>query len=386
MSHNLKILSALTLVHFTGDFYTAFINPLFPLFVEKLGLTLTQIGIIAGTMRLLAFIIQPTVGYWADRYQSRVFIFVGLSLPVIFIPLSGIAPNFWMLLLCVALGSVGSSMFHPSVTGMVPLYAGTKASFSMSIFNTGGTLAFGLGPLFITWYVAIFGLTAMPATMIAGVVVLGYLLTVIPKPPSEGLNRSGFFEALKESLGNVWKIIALIWLVMFLRAVVGQSFLTFMPVLFVQKGFSVVSAGTIYAIFLVTGTLSGLLSGHMSDRVGFKPVFVFTFLFMAPALWLLLQLNGNWIYLGAALAGGFVLAPLPLGVTMAQTLAPKGRSMVASLMMGFAYGLGGVIAPVVGWLADTFAIQSVLTFIAFIPLLAIPIIARFPRTRSNSHT
>jgi FSR family fosmidomycin resistance protein-like MFS transporter len=384
MSNNLKILSALTLVHFTGDFYTAFINPLFPFFVEKLGLTLTQIGIIAGTMRLLAFIIQPTVGYWADRYQSRVFIFVGLSLPIIFIPLSGIASNFWMLLLCVALGSVGSSMFHPSVTGMVPLYAGTKASFSMSIFNTGGTLAFGLGPLFITWYVTIFGLTAMPVTMILGLIVLCYLLTVIPNPQTEGLNRSGFLGALKESLGNVWKIIVLIWLVMFVRAVVGQSFLTFMPILFVQKGFSVVSAGTIYAIFLVTGTLSGLLAGHMSDRVGFKPVFIFTFLFMAPALWLLLQLNGNWIYLGAALAGGFVLAPLPLGVTMAQTLAPKGRSMVASLMMGFAYGLGGIISPVVGWLADTFAIQSVLTFIAFIPLLAIPIIARFPSTRSNS--
>ncbi len=383
MSHNLKILSALTLVHFTGDFYTAFINPLFPVFVDRLGLTLTQVGIIAGTMRLLAFIIQPTVGYWADRYQSRIFIFVGLSLPVIFIPLSGIAPNFSMLLLCVALGSVGSSMFHPSVTGMVPLYAGTKASFSMSIFNTGGTLAFGLGPLFITWYVAVFGLTAMPATMIAGVVVLVYLLTVIPNPQSEGLSRSGFLGALKESLGNVWKIIALIWLVMFFRAVVGQSFLAFMPVLFVQKGFSVISAGTIYAIFLVTGTISGLLSGHISDRVGFKPVFVFTFLFMAPALWLLLQLNGNWIYLGAALAGGFVLAPLPLGVTMAQTLAPKGRSMVASLMMGFAYGLGGVITPVVGRLADTFTIQPVLTFMACIPLLTIPIISRFPRTRSN---
>jgi FSR family fosmidomycin resistance protein-like MFS transporter len=225
----------------------------------------------------------------------------------------------------------------------------------------------------------------MPATMIAGLVVLGYLLMVIPNPQSEGLSRSGFLGALKESLGNVWKIIVLIWLVMFFRAVVGQSFLAFMPVLFVQKGFSVISAGTIYAIFLVTGTISGLLAGHISDRVGFKPVFVFTFLFMAPALWLLLQLDGNWIYLGAALAGGFVLAPLPLGVTMAQTLAPKGRSMVASLMMGFAYGLGGVITPVVGRLADTFTIQPVLTFMACIPLLAIPIIARFPRTRSNSY-
>lgn len=384
MSANLKILFALTLVHFSGDFYTSFINPLFPVFVDKLGLSLTQVGIIAGTMRLLAFIIQPTVGYLADRYQTRVFIFCGLSLIIVFIPLSGLAPNFWVLLLCVALGSVGSSMFHPSVTGMVPLYAGTKAGFSMSVFNTGGTLAFGLGPLFITWYVATFGLAAMPATMIAGLLVLALLLKVIPQPQSEGLQRAGFLGALKESLGSAWKIVALIWLVMFLRAVVGQSFLTFMPVLYVRAGFSVVSAGAVYAIFLVSGTVSGLLSGYISDRIGFKPVFLFCFLFMAPALWLLMQLNGNWVYLGAALAGSFVLAPLPLGVTMAQTLAPKGRSMVASLMMGFAYGFGGIITPVVGKLADTYTIRPVLSLIACIPLLTIPIIAFFPKTRSNT--
>jgi len=383
MSANLKVLFALTLIHFTGDFYSAFITPLFPVFVDTLGLSLTQIGIIAGTMRLLAFIIQPTVGYLADRYQTRAFIFIGLLLTIFFIPLSGIAPNFWVLLLFVALGSVGSSMFHPSVTGMVPLYAGNKAGFSMSVFNTGGTLAFGLGPLFITWYVASFGLSAMPITMIFGLLLLVYLSRVIPKPISEGMKRSSFLGALKESLGDAWKIVALIWLVMLLRAIVGQSFLTFMPVLYVQEGFSVVSAGAIYSIFTVSGTISGLLSGHISDRIGFKPVFIVSYLFMAPALWLLMQLHGDWVYFGAALAGGFVLAPLPLGVTMAQTLAPKGRSMVASLMMGFAYGLGGAITPIVGRLADFYTIRPVLTIVAFIPLLALPIIALFPRTRSN---
>jgi len=383
MSANLKILFALTLVHFTGDFYTAFINPLFPVFVEELDLSLTQVGIIAGTMRLLAFIIQPTVGYLADRYQTRAFIFIGLALTIVCIPLSGIAPNFWVLLLCVALGSVGSSMFHPSVTGMVPLYSGSKAGFSMSVFNTGGTLAFGLGPLFITWYVAFFGLKAMPATMIAGLLVLAFLLKTIPQPQSEGMKRSSFLGALKESLGSAWKVIALIWLVMFLWAMVGQSFLTFMPVLYVQEGFSVVSAGAIYALFIVAGTVSGLLSGHISDRIGFKPVFIFSFLFMAPTLWLLMQLNGTWVYLGAALAGSFVLAPLPLGVTMAQTLAPKGRSMVASLMMGFAYGLGGAITPIVGKMADIYSIRPVLMVIAFVPLLTIPIIMLLPKTRSN---
>lgn len=384
MSLNLRVLFALTLIHFAGDFYSSFISPLFPVFVDKLGLSLTQVGIITGTMRLLAFIIQPTVGYFADRYQTRLFIFAGLGMVVTCIPLTGIAPNFWMLLLFVALGSAGSSMFHPSVTGMVPLYSGNKAGFSMSIFNTGGTLGFGLGPLFITTYVAFFGLSALPFTMLIGLSILCYLYFAVPVPQSEGLGRRGFFNALKESLGDVWKIVALIWLVMFLRAVVGQAFLTFMPVLYVREGFSVVEAGAIYAIFIVAGTVSGLLSGHISDKIGFKPVFLGSFLLMGPALWLLLQMEGYWVYLGAVIAGGCVLAPLPLGVTMAQTLAPKGRSMVASLMMGFAYGLGGAFSPLVGRLADTYTIRPVLTAMAALPLLIVIIILFFfPQVKSG---
>lgn len=383
MSNNIKILLALTLVHFTGDFYSAFITPLFPIFVDTLHLTLTQIGIIAGVARIMAFIVQPSVGYLADRYQTRVFIFTGLSLVVVCIPLSGLAPNFWLLLVCVAFGSIGSAMFHPSVTGMIPLYAGRNAGFSMSIFNTGGTLAFSLGPLFITWYVASFGLSAMPFTMVFGILVTIFLLTVIPRPQSEGLKNYGFLGAIKQSLGNAWKPVSLIWLVMFLRAVVGQSFLTFMPVYYVQQGFSVISAGAIYALFTLAGTVSGLLSGHISDRIGFKPVLLFIFLLMAPALWLLLQMEGRWVYIGAVIAGGFVLAPLPLGVTMAQTLAPRGRSMVASLMMGFAYGLGGITTPLIGKLADILAIEPVLTCVAAIPLLAVVIITMLPRTKAN---
>ena len=82
----------------------------------------------------------------SDRYQNRGFILGGLLLAVVFIPLSGLAASFWSLLFFVAVGSIGSAMFHPSVTGMVPLYAGRNAGLSMSIFNTGGTLAFAVSP------------------------------------------------------------------------------------------------------------------------------------------------------------------------------------------------------------------------------------------------
>lgn len=380
---NIRILFALTLVHFTGDFYSSFTNPLFPLFVEKMGLSLTQIGVIAGVNRFLAFIIQPMAGYYSDRYQTRLFIMVGLLLPVVFIPISGIAVGFWTLLAAVALGSVGSSMFHPSVTGMVPLYAGRNAGFSMSIFNTGGTLAFGVGPLFITWYAARYGLSALPATMVFGLAALVYLYFTVPSPESEGMRHLGFIGAVRESLGGAWKSIILIWAVMFLRALVGQSFMTFMPVLYVQKGFSIVSAGMIFSLFTIAGTAGGLLAGHISDRIGFKPVFLFTHAVMAPILFLFLKLEGGWVYLGAILAGAAVLASLPIGVVMAQTLAPKGRSMVASLMMGFAFGLGGMLSPLVGKLADLTSIQSVLTGITVIPHVTLPIIACFPSAGSR---
>lgn len=378
-----KVIFALTLVHFTGDLFSSFTTPLFPLFMDKLGLTLTQIGLIAGVNRFLAFIVQPTVGYLADRYPSRGFVLTGLLLPVICIPISGVTWGFWSLLLMIALGSIGSSMFHPSVTGMVPLYSGHKVGFAMSIFNTGGTLAFGVGPLIITWVANRFGLKALPYTMVFGLMVVIYLATTLPVPRSEGMRHLGFWGALKESLDNAWVTVAKIWVVMVLRSVVGQSFLTFMPVLYVQKGYSLVAAGAIFSLFTVAGTLSGLLSGHLSDRIGFKPIFVFTHLLMAPVMLLFLQMEGDWVYLGSTLAGAFNLASLPIGVAMAQTVAPKGRSMVASLMMGFAFGLGGVISPLVGKLADIYSIQSVLTIVALLPLISMPLVLSFPGVKGG---
>ncbi|MDD9304691.1 MAG: MFS transporter [Desulfobacter sp.] len=375
---NFKIILVLTLVHFTGDFYSSFFTPLLPAFVDKLSLTLTQVGLITGLVRFLAFVIQPVVGYMADRYETRSFVFMGLFLAFFAIPFSGVATNFWVLLGILSLGSLGSSMFHPATTGMVNLYAGNRAGFSMSLFNTGGTLAFAIGPVFITWYVMQFGLEAMPYTLILGLVSFLFCIRYLPKPVSENMSSQGFWGSLKKTLGKVYKSIFLIWLVMVLRAVAGQTFMTFMPIYLHDMGHTLPSVGLIVALFIMAGTLSGLLAGFMADRKGFKPIFILSFLLMPPTLLLYLYLPGPWVYLGSFLAGFTVLAPLPLGVVMAQKLAPGSRAMVASLMMGFAYGLGGAIAPGVGKLADIFGLEAVLLYASFIPVLCLGLISRFP--------
>jgi FSR family fosmidomycin resistance protein-like MFS transporter len=366
-----KIVIALSLVHFSGDFYSSFVSPLFPVFVDRLGLSLAQVGLLAGISRFLMFIVQPMSGYWADRRPSRSFILVGLLMPIFFIPMTGITTGFYGLLICIVIGSAGSSLFHPPVTGMVPLYAGRQLGLAMSIYNTAGTFAFGVGPVFITWYVARYGLRAMPATIAIGLAFWVYFYRVIPKPTGDDMAQYGFIETFRKTLGDVWRSILLIWIVMVSRALVGQSLLTFMPVLWVQQGHTIVSAGVLFSIYTISGTLAGIVCGHLSDRIGYKRLFWIIYVMMTPILLWFLSASGQWIYPATMLAGGFNMASLPLGVVMAQKIAPKGRSMVASLMMGLAHGTGGIFAPIIGKLGDIFTIESTLMVLVCVPLLAL---------------
>ena len=371
---NAKVILSLTLIHFTGDFYNAFIIPLLPLFIDKFSLTLAQAGLVTGLSRFMAFVVQPPVGYIADRHPSRFFALGGPLLVVVFIPLTGITPNFWMLVLCVCLGSIGSSMFHPTAAGMVEPYAGRHFGMAMSIFGTGGTLAFAIGPLFISWLVAGYGLGATPFSMILGFGAIIFIYRTVPAPQASMLKSHGFINSIKEVFGSVWLPIVLILTVMILRAFVSQSFMTYLPVMVARLGYSLFSIGVLVSLFTIAGALSGLLAGHLSDRIGFKPVFICAHLLATPCIVAALYLPGNWIFVFCFFAGFFILATIPLGVALAQKLAPKGKSMASSLMMGLAYGTGGLLTPLTGKLADIFTIRPVLVVIAFIPLLTVVLI------------
>jgi MFS transporter, FSR family, fosmidomycin resistance protein len=114
--------------------------------------------------------------------------------------------------------------------------------------------------------------------------------------------------------------------------------------------------------------------------------FYVSFILATPCLFLMLLLRGEWIYLGSTLAGFLMFATLPLGLVMAQTLAPHGKSMVSSLMMGLAQGVGGMMTPLVGSLADLYSIQTVLCVLALVPLLSIGLVWFFPEKRLRAQT
>jgi FSR family fosmidomycin resistance protein-like MFS transporter len=266
---------------------------------------------------------------------------------------------------------------------MVPDYAGRKPGLSMSVFNTGGTLSFGVGPIFIAWYVGAYGLESMPWLMAPGAVVMAYLLGVLPPPRGEGLRELGFLGSMRDAFGGVWRPILVLWFIMVLRSYTGQSFFTFLPVLFVGEGYSLVSVGSMVSLFTVGGALSGILAGHLSDRIGFRKIFYVTHGLAAPAFLLMLSVSGRWVHVSAFLAGFLVLATLPLGVLMAQEMAPRGRSMVSSLMMGLAFGTGGMLAPLTGKLGDLFGVRPVLAVVGLIPLLTTALVPMLPERRTG---
>jgi len=376
-----KAIFALTMLHFTADFYISFISPLYPVFVDKLSLSLAQVGLIAGSMRVMAFVVQPGVGYFADRYRTRAFIIGGPLLTIIFISLAGRAGSFYELLFFVVIGSIGSSLFHPSTAGMIANYAGRDFGFCIAIFNMGGIFAFGVGPLFITSLVNRYGLDAALWAAIPGVILMALLFKITPRPQGEGLRGQGFSAAIKAAFGKAWKQVLLIWSVMVLRTFVTQSFLTFAPIHYSRQGYSLVSIGLVISLFTVAGAVSGLIAGRLSDRIGYKPIFYFTFILVAPALYLMLLLPGKWVYLTSAAAGFLIYATLPLGLVMAQKLAPEGKSMVSSLMMGLGQGVGGMLTPFVGMAAEGSSIRTVLCVLAALPVISLALVRLFPEER-----
>ncbi len=375
---NKKVIFALFLVHFSGDFFQSFTKPLLPVLATKFSLTLTQVGLIGGLCMLAAFFIQPVFGYLSDYYSRRMFALAGVLLGSVCIPLVGLATGYGFILLFFGLGSLGSAVFHPSAAGMVSLYTPRHTGLSMSLFGMGGTIAFAIGPVALAGYVTFFGLERLPYTTLFGLSLLPLLWVLIPAPEKPSFKNQTRLGTLKNSLGDVWRSIIVIWILAFTRALLEQSTFNFFPMLFAAEGYSLVSIGTIIALFTIGGSISSLVCGHLVDRFGFKPVYYFSFSLSTPSLYLFVHSTGWLTYAFSFLAGFFVFATLFPSVALAQKVAPENRSLVSSLIMGLAMGTGGILMPFIGRFADAFGIRTVLTFIALIPLAMLMVIRHLP--------
>jgi MFS transporter, FSR family, fosmidomycin resistance protein len=351
--------------HVMVDGYGNIYAPLLPLLIPKLGLSLAAAGTLTTLFQMAASVAQIGFGRLADRWHPRVLVMVGPVLAVSMLSFVGVADSTAMLALILMVGGLGTAAFHPPAAALAHRLGGNSPGLSMSVYITGGTLGFSLGPLMFAPFAQHFGLTWTPLLAIPGLMVVAFFVSRVPPMPLHPSSSQGF-RALRPYV----KPLTLLYLIVVLRTLAAISFSTFVSVMLVRRGYTVGEAGSVVAIYLFASGVGGFFGGPTADRFGAKRVIALSLVLATPFLVLAPFLTG-WAFVVVLAVGGFFLqSTLPVNVTFGQALAPVSAATVSSIMMGFGWGTGGLSVPLVGLIADRVGIEATLSGVALMPLLA----------------
>jgi len=368
--------------HFIIDGYGNILAPLLPLLITQLDLSLAAAGTLQMCFQLANSVSQLGFGHIADRWRPRVLLIAGPLISVTFLPLIGLAPGAVALALVLIVGGLGGAAFHPPAAALVHRYSGQQRGLAMSFHITSGTLGQAIAPLAFAPFVQAFGLRATPILMAPALTVLAVaLLRRVPRVERfHEAHSGGGFRALRPYA----RPLTLLYLIVVLRTLTSMSFATFVPVMLTRRQLTLAEAGTAASVYLFAVGLGGFFGGPSADRFGARRVIIASLVASVPLLALAPQLSG-WPFVVTLAAGGFLLqSTLPVNVTFGQTIAPISAATVSSLMMGFAWGVGGLAAPFVGLLADRIGIEHTLTAMAGVPLLAAALAVPLPSGKRTS--
>ena len=352
-------------VHMMVDGYGNIFAPLLPLLIPRLDLTLAAAGTLTMLFQLSASVAQIGFGHLADRWRPRLLVMTGPVIAVSVLSFVGTATSPVMLAIILIVGGLGGASFHPPAAALAHRLGGTRPGFSMSVYITGGTLGFSLGPLLFAPFAQRFGLAWTPVLALPGLAVVAFFLRRVPAMSTHTSGGTGF-----RALAPYAKPLALLYVIVVLRTLAAISFATFLPVMLTRRGLSLAASGTAVAIYLFASGVGGFAGGPSADRFGPKVVIALSLVLAAPFLFVAPTLTG-WPFLVTLAIGGFFLqSTLPVNVTFGQSIAPVSAATVSSLMMGFAWGMGGLTVPIVGLVADRIGIEPTLRGLALVPIAA----------------
>jgi MFS transporter, FSR family, fosmidomycin resistance protein len=351
--------------HFMVDGYGNIYAPLLPLLIPRLGLTLAAAGTLTMLFQMAASVAQIGFGRLADAWRPRVLVMVGPVISVSVLSLIGVASSKTMLAFVLFIGGLGAAAFHPPGAALAHRLGGDRPGLAMSVYITGGSLGFSLGPLLFAPFAQRFGVEWTPLLAIPGLLVVGFFLTRVPSDPG---HRSAHTSL--RALRPYAKPLGLLYLIVVLRTFTSLSFATFVPVMMTRRGFTVSQAGSAVALYLFASGLGGFLGGPSADRYGARKVIAWSLVLATPFLFFSTFASGWRFVVLLSIGGLFLQSTLPVNVTFGQSLAPVSAATVSSLMMGFAWGTGGLSVPFVGMIADRVGIEPTLAGLALVPLLA----------------
>ena len=368
-------MSAAHLVH---DSYPAFVGVLLPLLISKLSLSLAEAGLLASGIRW-TMMLQPSLGFLADRRDTRYWVVVAPATTAIVVSLIGIAPSFSAVFVLLLIAGVSHSAFHPAAAAAATRASGDRWGRGTSYFMTGGELGRTLGPLFIAAIVTAFGLEWSWLALFPGLVFSFLLYRQVGRSPSIVFTHPP--GSLRAAFGQDRRTVLLVASAVVLRSFANVGFLIFLPTLLVGEGAGLVYASLAIASYELGGTAGAFLGGTASDRLGRRLVMAASLAAGLPLLTAAFFIPAGPLQLaGFMLAGFAILSAMPVQLVAMHELFPDNRSTATGINY-FMGTVGAVLASIViGALADVIELRLALLTAFAVSALAIPTFFLWPRS------
>lgn len=346
--------AALSFGHGANDLYMGFLPALLPAIIATLGLDYKGAGALVSTVTLTSQLSQPALGFLGDRMSRRNLAVIAPALTAAAMSCLGWVHSYRSLVVLLIIGSMASSLFHPHGAALVNMVARARGSVAMSLFTAGGNIGFGLGSLLAAAVVSHLGFGSIWITVPVGFGAAAFLVSAIPRAAERHDRARHATMGAPPSRWRVWLVV--LFLVVMLRAATATAFTTFVPVLMERRGEALLLGGWAIFGFSIAGAVGGFLAGRWSEAVGRRAITVAGFLLTAPAFYLFLHSSGALSALLLFLTGACLFSALPINIVTGQELVPRHASTVSGIIMGAAWGIGGLGATALGAIADHWAV------------------------------
>jgi MFS transporter, FSR family, fosmidomycin resistance protein len=384
-----NLLGALSFSHFLNDMMQSLIVAIYPLLKGEFHLSFVQIGTITLTYQICASLLQPIIGIYTDKHPKPYSLSGGMCFTLVGIVTLAFAPNYTSVLAAAALIGAGSAIFHPESSRIARLASGGRHGLAQSIFQVGGNAGSAMGPLLAAWIILPQGQPSLAWFAIAAVVAIVVLARVGGWYKRQHIDRPQA-AAISAAIAPVsparvrWSIAVLVLLIFSKYFYVASITSYFSFYLIDRFHISVRSAQLHLFVFLLAMALGTLFGGPLGDRIGRKRVIWVSILGIAPFTLMLPYVDLMWVGILTFIIGLILSSAFSAIVVFAQELMPGNVGAVSGLFFGFAFGIGGIGAAVLGGLADQHGIQFVYRICAYLPLIGI-VAAFLPNIEHNDH-
>lgn len=374
---NIHVLLALCAAHCLNDLLQSVVTAVYPMLKTELNLDFAQIGLITLVYQIAASIFQPVVGYVFDKKPFTLSLPMGMCCTGTGIALFAYCNTMAGILLAVFMIGLGSATLHPEASRITSLAGRAHRGFAQSVFQVGGNFGGSIGPLlvalivapnnrhYVLWFLIVVALCFATMKPICSW-YKDYLqnLRIIAKSESH--------NPLPLSKGKTIFTISIIVVLIFSKYIYMTSLSSYYTFYLIERfGVSVSQSQIFLFIFTVATAAGTLVGGPLGDKFGRKIIIWVSILGTAPFSLLLPHVSLPLTAILSFGAGFMLSSAFPAILLYAQELLPNKLGMISGLFFGFAFGVGGIAAAVLGDFADIYGIINVYNFCAYTPLLGI---------------